>query len=154
LLDVNKNNFWGVFKMKLNTLVILIGSLLFSTQILAAENQRLLVELNKFEKTETGGCQAFFLFRNQTDFTLEGFEMSLAVLDNAGVIDRLLTIDAAPLPAQRTTLKLFEIPEIGCSEISEVLLHELSSCRPQNDEEMDCYPMLDLSSRTNATLVK
>ena len=68
--------------MKLNTLVILIGSLLFSTQILAAENQRLLVELNKFEKTETGGCQAFFLFRNQTDFTLEGFEMSLAVLDN------------------------------------------------------------------------
>jgi len=140
--------------MKLNTLVILIGSLLFSTQILAAENQRLLVELNKFEKTETGGCQAFFLFRNQTDFTLEGFEMSLAVLDNAGVIDRLLTIDAAPLPAQRTTLKLFEIPEIGCAEISEVLLHELSSCRPQNDEEMDCYPMLDLSSRTNATLVK
>ena len=80
--------------------------------------------------------------------------MSLAVLDNAGVIDRLLTIDAAPLPAQRTTLKLFEIPEIGCAEISEVLLHELSSCRPQNDEEMDCYPMLDLSSRTNATLVK
>ena len=115
---------------------------------------RLTVELNKFEESEGGGCRAFFLFRNQTDMTLEGFEMSLAILDTGGVIDRLLTIDAAPLPASRTTLKLFEIPEIGCSAISEVLLHELASCRPQNGDEMDCFAIMDLVSRTPASLLK
>lgn len=115
---------------------------------------RLLVELNKFEEIDGGGCRAFFLFRNQTDQSFDGFEMSLAILDTNGVIDRLLAIDAAPLPVSRTTLKLFEIPEISCAGISEVLLHELTSCKPQNADEMDCFPILDLNSKTTAALVK
>lgn len=119
-----------------------------------AESGILSIELNKFEANENGGCQAFFLFRNQTDLTFEGFEMSFAVLDTKGIIDRLLTIDAAPLPAARTTLKLFEIPEISCDGISALLLHELASCQPQNENEMDCFPILDLVSRTSATLEK
>lgn len=120
----------------------------------AAETGPLRVELNKTEEIETGGCRAFFLFRNQTGKSFEGFEMSLAILDGQGVIDRLLSIDAAPLPVQRTTLKLFEIPEIACSNISEILLHDITSCQPQNEEQMDCFPILELGSRTAAPLVK
>lgn len=112
------------------------------------------VELNKFEDADSGSCRAFFLFRNQTGLTFEGFEMSLAILDGEGVIDRLLTIDAAPIPAARTTLKLFEIPETRCDEISEVLLHEIGACRPQNAAGMDCFPLLKLVSRTSAALVQ
>lgn len=119
-----------------------------------AQTGKLTVELNKFEPNATGGCRAFFLFRNQTGLSFEGFEMSLAILDTSGVINRLLTIDAAPLPVARTTLKLFEIPETACDSISEVLLHEMVSCRPQNAEETDCFPMLDLVSRTSARLVQ
>ena len=130
------------------TLTILSG---FSAM---AQDGQLTVELNKFEENEGDGCRAFFLFRNQTDLTFEGFEMSLAILDTDGVIDRLLSIDAAPLPAARTTLKLFEVPEIACGDISEILLHEVSSCRPQNAEETDCFPMLTLTSKTAAALVK
>jgi hypothetical protein len=118
-----------------------------------ADPGRLTIELNKFEETEDGGCRAFFLFRNGTDLTLAGFEMSLAILDRNGVIDRLLTIDAAPLPAARTTLKLFEIPETRCNAISEILLHDVPSCQPQNEPEMDCFPLLDLVSRTDAAMV-
>ena len=120
----------------------------------AAQDGGLTVEMNKFEENEGGGCRAFFLFRNQGPKTFEAFEMSLAILDTSGVIDRLLSIDAAPLPAGRTTLKLFEIPEIACTAISEVLLHEVSACRPQNEPEMDCFPILTLASKTSAKLVK
>lgn len=112
------------------------------------------VELNKFEDIDTGGCRAFFLFRNGSGKSFDGFEMSLAILDGDGVIDRLLAIDAAPLPVARTTLKLFEIPDLSCSDISEVLFHELTSCRPQNEAEMDCFPILELDSKTAAPLVK
>lgn len=120
----------------------------------ATPEGKLTVELNKFEENQTGGCRAFFLFRNKTDKTLEEFEMSLAILNSGGIIDRLLTIDAAPIQASRTTLKLFEVPDIACSDISEILLHELASCRPQNEEEMDCFSVLNLLSRTSAQLVK
>ena len=114
----------------------------------------LTVEINKFEANDTGGCRAFFLFRNETGLTFEGFEMSLAIFDASGVIDRLLSIDAAPLPAARTTLKLFEIPDIACTDISQILLHEIPSCKPQNADQMDCYSLLELNSRTTATLIK
>ena len=119
-----------------------------------AQTGRLTVELNKFEANVGGSCRAFFLFRNQTGLTFDGFEMSLAILDTSGVISRLLTIDAAPLPVGRTTLKLFEIPETACDSISEILLHEIAACRPQNADEMDCFPILDLNSRTSAKLVQ
>lgn len=120
----------------------------------AAAEGRLTVELNKIEDGEDGGCRAFFLFRNETGKTLEGFEMSLAILDTGGVIDRLLTIDAAPLPVARTTLKLFEIPELGCGAISEMLLHDVASCKPQNEAEIDCFEIMDLVSRAPAAFVK
>lgn len=119
-----------------------------------AQSGALTVELNKFEDAEGGGCQAYFLFRNGTGKSFEGFEMSLAVLDGNGVIDRLLSIDAAPLPIARTTLKLFAVPEIGCADISEIVLHDMASCKPQNEAETDCFEFLDLQSKTSATLVK
>ena len=119
-----------------------------------AETGRLTVELNKAEEIEGGGCRAFFLFRNETGKSFEEFEMSLAILDGSGVIDRLLSIDAAPLPVARTTLKLFEIPQIACADISEILLHEMTACRPQNEDEIDCFEILDLTSKTQAAMVK
>lgn len=130
-----------------------LATLALAGGAVAQQDDRLTVELNKFEQGE-GGCEAYFLFRNNTDMTLEGFEMSLAVLDPSGVIDSLLSIDAAPLPAARTTVKLFEIPGTDCGAISEILLHELRSCRPAGGDEMDCFPILDLSSKTSAALVK
>lgn len=141
-----------IFSRTLKGLCLGVGLLLPISAL--AQTGGLTVELNKVEPSESGGCSAYFLFRNDTDNSFDGFEMSLAILDTQGVINRLLSIDAAPLPVSRTTLKLFEIPEITCEEISEILLHDLTSCRPQNGAEMDCFPILTLRSRAPAALVK
>jgi hypothetical protein len=131
----------------------LTGALLLASPS-QADTGRLAIEVNKFEEIEGGGCRAFFLFQNGTATSFEGFEMSLAIFDKAGVIDRLLSIDAAPLPVARTTLKLFEVPQIACADIGQILLHDVPVCKPQNAEATDCYPMIDLSSKTAAPLVK
>lgn len=115
---------------------------------------KLAVELNKLEPQEGGGCRAYFLFRNDTGASFEAFQMSLAIFDSAGVIDRLLAIDAAPLPVARTTLKLFDIPGLGCEAISSVLLHDMPACKPQNADPVDCYGLVTLSSKTQAALVQ
>ncbi|MGR3270589.1 hypothetical protein DU478_20730 [Thalassococcus profundi] len=119
-----------------------------------AQDGGLTVELNKLEAGDAGTCRAFFLFRNDLGRTLAAFELSLAILDTGGVIDQLLTVDAAPLPLERTTLKLFEFPGIACDGISEILLHDISACRPQNGEEMDCFAVLALQSKAATPLVK
>jgi len=118
----------------------------------AAQVPLITVELNKLEASETGACRAFFLFRNGTDQTFEAFELSIAVLDTDGIIDRLLSIDAAPLPVQRTTLKLFEIPEISCDRLSELIIHDIPSCKAENAEPTDCYSLIEWVSRTNVRL--
>jgi len=125
-----------------------------ASQPLWAEDGRLGIEVNKFEEIAGGGCRAYFLFQNNTPTSFEGFEMSLAIFDEAGTIDRLLSIDAAPLPVARTTLKLFEIPQIACANIGQILLHDVPVCKPQNAENTDCYPLITLNSRTSAALVK
>lgn len=114
----------------------------------------LVVELNKFEEGEGNVCRAFFLFRNETGRAFEGFEVSFAILDQKGIIDQLLTVDASPLPVARTTLKLFEFPDVACADISQLLLHEVGACRPQNGEEMDCFEFMELDSKTGVALVQ
>ncbi len=137
-------------------LVSVVAMALIAGQSLAqtASDGKLTIEINKFEEITGGGCRAFFLFHNATPNSFEGFEMSLAIFNKDGVIDRLLSIDAAPLPVARTTLKLFEIPQIACADISQVLLHDVPVCKPQNGAQIDCYPLLDLKSRTTAPLVQ
>ena len=139
-------------------LTLALGLAAFDPGLARAEEPvpggRLLVEMNKFEPIEGGGCRAYFLFRNDTGSSFEAFQMSLAIFDKAGVIDRLLAIDAAPLPVARTTLKLFDIPGLACGDISQVLLHDIPACQPQNGAAMDCFPILDLASRTPAALVE
>ncbi len=139
----------GLSRVLWGALALALG---LSTSAAAQESKRLTVEINKFEAADEGTCRAFFLFRNDTGQTFEGFELSIAVLDTSGVIDRLLSVDAAPLPVARTTLKLFEIPEIGCDAISELIVHDIPSCKPENAEPMDCYAIVDWISRTGVRL--
>lgn len=120
----------------------------------AGQSGQLLVELNKLEAGDDGGCRSFFLFRNGLDYGLDGFEMSLAVLDPDGVIDRLLTIDAAPVPAQRTTLRLFDIPETACADVSEIILHDIPVCSADNGQPTECFDVIELRSRAEAALVR
>ncbi len=126
---------------------------LANSALAQSEDTKLSIELNKLETFE-GGCRSFFLFRNRTDLTLSSFEMSLAILDRHGVIDRLLTINAAPLPAVRTVLKIFEIPEITCDNIGEMILHDIAACATASNTAIECFDVIELSSRAAAALVK
>lgn len=140
--------------MRISAFVALISTLALLPLPTQAQEGRITVELNKFEPADDGpGCKTFFLFRNDTGKAFEGLELSLAILDGQGVIDQLLSIDAAPLPLGRTTLKLFEIPQTDCADISEILLHEVPVCKPQNEDPVDCFDVLHLVSRTSAGLV-
>jgi hypothetical protein len=118
-----------------------------------AAAEMLTIELNKLESFEDG-CRSFFLFRNRTGVEWSVFELSLAILDRRGVIDRLLTIEAAPLPVGRTTLKLFEIPDIACESIGAVLMHDIAACEAEDGAFPDCFAVVDLTSLASAPLVK
>tara|TARA_Y100000815_G_C13014631_1_gene376901 strand:+ start:180 stop:605 length:426 start_codon:yes stop_codon:yes gene_type:complete len=117
-----------------------------------AEEGRISAELNKLEEME-GGCRAYFLFRNASGRSLSAFEMSLALLDRDGIIDRLLSIEAAPLPAGRTTLKIFEFQGMACADLGEVILHEATACAADDGQPVDCLGLTTPSSRAAAAFI-
>ncbi|SDE43408.1 hypothetical protein [Ruegeria marina] len=133
---------------------IFAAMLLAPTAGLAQFAGPLVVELNKLEPGEGDSCRAYFLFRNQTGMSFEALEMSLALLQSDGVIDRLVTVDASPLPVARTTLKLFEFPQTRCDGLGEILLHEIGRCKPQNRDEADCFEIIEIDSKASVPLVK
>jgi hypothetical protein len=117
----------------------------------AQEGAGLSVELNKLETIE-GGCRAYFLYRNALGREVSAYEMSLAILDPDGVIDRLLTVEAAPLPPDRTTLKIFEFPDLACEGIGEIIVHDISACAAADGQPLDCWAETALASRAAAPL--
>ena len=119
----------------------------------AQSDGALSVELNKLEPLD-GGCRSFFLFRNGVGRGFAAFEMALAILRPDGVIDSLLTIDAAPLPADRTTLKIFELPETACGDVGALLLHDIPACEAADGGEIDCFEAIELDSLADAALSK
>jgi len=109
------------------------------------------VELNKLETIESG-CRAYFLFRNGLGRAVSAYELSLAILDPEGVIDRLLTVEAAPLPPDRTTLKIFEFPDLACDGVGEIIVHDISACAAADGGALDCWAETALASRAAAPL--
>lgn len=144
--------FSAKIKMRKTMTAMLMAVCLGTSWPALAQEGGVTVELNKLEPSEDGTCRAFFLFRNQMAQSFEGFELSIAVLDTNGVIDRLLSVDAAPLPVARTTLKLFEIPEIACDDISELIVHDMPVCKPENADSVDCFTFVEWVSRTKVRL--
>ncbi len=132
-------------------------SLIRGLMLLAASNlamaDGLSIELNKLEP-QAGACRAYLVFDNPDGPALENLQMDLILFDQAGVIARRLAVDTGPLRAAKTSVKLFDIPDLPCNEIRRILVNEVLDCRDAAGLHDDCIERLTLSSRADAQLVK
>lgn len=119
----------------------------------AAPAQKVGVELNKLEDQDKG-CRAYFVFDNPTATSFESFKLDLVMFGSEGVIQRRLAVEAAPLRAEKKTVKLFDIAGMPCASISSVLLNDVLTCRDRSGEQQDCIARVAVGSRVSATLVK
>lgn len=115
--------------------------------------QKIGVELNKLEDQDKG-CRAYFVFDNATAANFESFKLDLVMFGSEGVIQRRLAVEAAPLRAEKKTVKLFDIAGMPCAAIGSVLLNDVLTCRDQAGEQPDCIARVAVGSRVSAALVK
>jgi hypothetical protein len=118
-----------------------------------AAAQEINVELNKLEQVE-GACRAYLVFDNSAGPAIEALQLDLILFDRDGVISRRLAVDTAPLRASKTTVKLFDIPDLGCDDIHRILINEVHECRTVAGPQSDCIERLRPSSRADALFVK
>ncbi|WP_425450047.1 Tat pathway signal sequence domain protein [Virgifigura deserti] len=111
------------------------------------------VELNKLEEMG-GACCAYLLFENATESAFDALKLDLVMFDPDGVIAKRLAVEGAPLPAGKTSVKLFDIQGLACAEIGQILLNDLIACQDSQGARTDCAGLLAPSSRAAVPFIK
>lgn len=103
-------------------------------QTKAEEAPHLAIELNKLEAIDEGAaCRVYLVFQNTTPQAFETLRLDLVVFGTDGVIAKRLSVDAAPLPASRKMVKLFDLAGLDCTQVGEVLLNGVATCPSAQD---------------------
>ena len=128
------------------------GVLLFSG-VAAAAPSAVEIELNKLEPVD-GACRAYMIFRNQSESNFASYRLDLVMFGKDGVLAKRIVVEAAPLPATKTSLKQFDIQGLACPDLGQVLLNDVTACRDQGGEKADCAATVKLQSKGDVQFVK
>jgi hypothetical protein len=132
---------------------LLIGAIIVTCIAPAFAAGSLSVELNKLEPQD-GACRAYLVFENRTGTSFSGLTLDLVMFDSEGVIAKRLAVDAAPLPAEKTSVKLFDIEGLACANIGRILINDALDCVDEGGEISECVTRIEPSSRSQAPLIK
>lgn len=100
------------------------------------------IELNRLEQRD-GACRVSLVVGNPGDTAFDSLKLDLVFFDRQGVISRRLAVEAGPLRAAKTTVKLFDASETPCDGVGRLLLNDVTAC----GGEADCLAAVKISSR-------
>lgn len=124
----------------------------------AAERALVAAELNRADTVENG-CRLSFVIRNGTNYDFTSLQWDLVTFDPDGLIAARMAAELAPLTADKTSVKQFDIQDFDCDRIARLLLNDISRCKtkgPSGEARVrhDCLGLIELSSRTGIELFK
>jgi len=119
----------------------------------SADDGMVRVELNKLEPRD-GGCRAYLLLENGTGSAFETLKLDLAMFDPDGVVSRRLAVETAPLPAGKTSLKVFDVDGLSCTDIGSVLLNDVAACADGSGARDDCLGLVAVGARGSVEFIK
>jgi len=111
------------------------------------------VELNKLEPVD-GACRAYLVTQNLTDTRFDAFQLDVVMFDNDGIVARRLAVQIGPMTANKTSLKVFDIKNLACGDIGQLLLNDVLECRADTGVRDDCLSLVSVSQRGNTPFIQ
>ena len=93
----------------------------------AAEKVPLKLQLNRLEPAGEA-CRVTMLVDNGKGTALKSYKVDLFAFDTEGVAQKRVAVEFGPLPARKTTVKIFDFPAIACPKVGRVLLNDVLAC--------------------------
>lgn len=118
-----------------------------------AQTDALHIELNRLED-HGDGCRVHLVLRNASPRAYTSYRLDLVVFAADGVIARRLALETAPLRADKTMVKEFELSDFSCGQVGRILLNDVPACVSDAGDLDDCVTMTRVSSRASVSLVK
>ncbi|MGH7093575.1 MAG: Tat pathway signal sequence domain protein [Stellaceae bacterium] len=111
------------------------------------------IQLNRLDD-HGGSCRASFVITNPGPQAFTGFRLDLVMFDKGGTITRRLAVDIAPLLADKTSVKIFDIPQLPCAGIGSMLINDVLDCRDAKGPVADCVGRVTPTSKLPVKLMK
>jgi hypothetical protein len=141
-----------LWRLLLPSACLLIGS---GVSPSAAQAQDTLgIELNRLED-QGGACRAYLVLENKTGAAFDTLTLDLVLFDPQGTVTKRVAIEAAPLPADKTRVKIVDIQGIGCGSIGRVLFNGVLACKSgAYSGEAECAAAIEPRSRLDTAFDK
>jgi hypothetical protein len=111
------------------------------------------VELNATDPVESG-CALTFMVGNGLSKPVEQVVYETVLIDTDGRVNRLTLFDFGELPAGRTRVRQFAVPDLECDALGQMLINGASTCTVAGAESNVCESGLTLTSRTDVEVVR
>ena len=111
------------------------------------------VELNKLEPRDAA-CRAYFVLENRSPIAFSTLKLDLVMFDTDGIVTRRLAAELGPLPLEKTSLKVFDMEELACTELGRLLLNDVTACEDDAGPRADCLALLSTSTRATVPFIK
>lgn len=110
------------------------------------------LELNTLDTMEEG-CRLTFVIRNRMGQPIEALGFEIALFGADGAVTQVIALDAGALPDGKTRVRQFRLPEVGCANVSRVLLNDVTKCEGDGLSPAGCIGRLSISSRVQPDFV-
>jgi hypothetical protein len=111
------------------------------------------VELNRLEQLDSV-CRVYLVFENKLGSPLEALQLELVLFDSQGFVWRRLTLDAAPIAEDKTSVKLFDLADTECDQMGRILVNDLIEIAGPDGDLPNDVTQLDLSTKLKVDLFK
>ncbi len=118
---------------------------------LAQEPAKFPLELNRLEQ-DGQICRVYLLVKNPDETAIKDFKLDLVFFDTDNIIRNRLYVELGPLPAAKTAVRLFDIPDSDCAALGSILVNDVVTCADTTGAKLECLKRLELVSRTDAEL--
>lgn len=119
----------------------------FAQSTESAREPVITLQLNKAE-TINAGCRISLLVRNHLNDEITQLSLDLVVFDRTGGISDFLSMKTGRLPTGKTRVQQYDLPSSQCSQISSVLINDVSQCEGSTSvSPSSCLDALHVSSR-------
>lgn len=111
------------------------------------------IELNKLEP-QGDACRAYLVLENGTDHAFASLKLDLVMFDIDGVVAKRLAVETAPLPAGKTSLKVFDMNSLACERVDRLLLNTVMKCADRSGGRENCLASIVTDARGPVPFIK
>ncbi|WP_346911622.1 hypothetical protein [uncultured Roseibium sp.] len=114
----------------------------------AQEAETIALELNKAD-TVDGACRVTLVVKNSLTSALDALRLDMVIFDKSGGVAGYAGIDFGAIPQGKTLVRQYNVAQIDCGTIVNLLVNDIRSCERADKVETSCLPHLELKSRTD-----